>query len=133
MKQLAQDFKDFLLKGNLVSTAVALVMALVFANVVKALISDIITPIIALIVGKPNFGNLFFTIHHSQFHYGDFINYLITFVSTGLAVFFFIVKPYSRFEKKEEPTTKDCPNCFSAIPMKATRCPACTSELTAAA
>ncbi len=132
MKSLGTEFKDFLVKGNLVATAVALVMALVFANVVKALIADIITPIIALIFGKPNFETLHFTINHSTFLYGDFINYVVTFITTGFAVFFFVVKPYSRFEK-DDPTVRDCPECTTAIPVAATRCPYCTAVIPAAA
>jgi large conductance mechanosensitive channel len=129
MKRLAEEFKDFLIKGNLVALAVAFVMGVVFAALVKAFIADLITPIIALIFGKPNFANLSFTINSSHFLYGDFINYLITFVTTGFAVFFFVVKPYARFEKKEEPTTKDCPECTSEIPLAAKRCPFCTAAI----
>jgi large conductance mechanosensitive channel len=132
MKGLAADFKDFLLKGNLVPTAVALVIALVFAALVKALVADLITPIIALIFGKPNFGNLSFTINSSHFLYGDFINELITFVSVAAAVFFFVIKPYEsmtkRFEKADV-SVKHCPECTMVIPSEARRCPQCTAVL----
>jgi large conductance mechanosensitive channel len=132
MKTLIADFKSFLIKGDLVSLAVGLVMALVFAAVVKALVADLITPIIALIVGKPSFEGLSFTINSSQFLYGDFINNLITFLSTGAAVFFFVVKPYETFlarTKKEDTSIKKCPECTTAIPAEARRCPACTAEI----
>ena len=132
MKGLAADFKDFLLKGNLVSTAVALVIALVFAALVKALVADLLTPIIALIFGKPNFSNLSFTINSSHFLYGDFINSLITFISVAAAVFFFVIKPYETFTKrfeKPEPAVKVCPECISSIPEAARRCPQCTAVL----
>jgi large conductance mechanosensitive channel len=92
-KNLLQEFKDFILRGNLVDLAVAVVIGLAFAAVVTALVKDIITPIIAAIFGKPDFSALHFRIHRSVFLYGDFINALITFVSIAAAVFFFVVKP----------------------------------------
>ena len=131
---LVQDFKKFLIKGNLVTLAVAFVMGAVFAALVKAFIADLITPIIALIFGKPNFGALSFTINGSHFLYGDFINYLITFVVTAAAIFFFVVKPYETFEARrqpgeDDPNLKACPECTSEIPVKATRCPMCTAQI----
>jgi large conductance mechanosensitive channel len=135
MRGLIDDFKAFLVKGDLVSLAVGLVMALVFTAVVKALIADLITPIIALIFGQPNFENLSFTINSSHFLYGDFINALITFVTTGAAVFLFLVKPYESFRARrttEDPSVKECPECTSEIPAAARRCPQCTAQLVAA-
>ena len=131
---LLQDFKKFLIKGNLVTLAVAFVMGAVFAALVKAFIADLITPIIALIFGKPNFESLSFTINGSHFLYGDFINYLITFVTTAAAVFFFVVKPYESFEARrkpgeDDPTVKECPECTSEIPVNARRCPLCTAQI----
>jgi large conductance mechanosensitive channel len=90
---MLKEFKDFLLKGNLIELAVAFVMGVAFAAVLNAFVADIITPIIGAIVGKTDFSNLTFTIHHSLFKYGAFITALIQFVSIGAAVFFFIVKP----------------------------------------
>ncbi len=90
---MLKEFKDFLLKGNLIELAVAFVMGLAFAAVINAFVADIITPTIGAIVGKTDFSNLTFTIHRSQFLYGAFITALIQFVSIGVAVFFFIVKP----------------------------------------
>ena len=90
---MLKEFKDFLLKGNLIELAVAFVMGVAFAAVLNAFVADIITPIIGAIVGKTDFSNLTFTIHHSRFLYGAFITALIQFVSIGAAVFFFIVKP----------------------------------------
>jgi large conductance mechanosensitive channel len=135
---LLQDFKKFLIKGNLVTLAVAFVMGAVFAALVKAFIADLITPIIALIAGKPNFGSLSFTINSSHFAYGDFINNLITFATTAAAMFFFVVKPYEAFEARrrpgaDDPTLKECPECTSEIPVKARRCPLCTAQISAAA
>jgi large conductance mechanosensitive channel len=133
---LVQDFKKFLIKGNLVTLAVAFVMGAVFSTLVKAFIADLITPIIALIFGKPNFGALSFTINSSHFLYGDFINNLITFVTTAAAIFFFVVKPYEAFEARrrpgqDDPMLKECPECTSEIPIKAKRCPLCTAQLAA--
>ncbi len=91
------------MQGNLVTLATAFIIATVFAAVVKALIADLITPIIALIFGKPNFGALSFTINSSHFLYGDFINVVITFVTTAAAVFFFVVKPYEKWERRARP------------------------------
>ncbi len=127
-----EDFKKFLLKGNLVILAVAFVMGVVFAALVKALIADLITPIIALIFGKPNFEALSFTINGSHFYYGDFINAVITFVTTALAVFLFIVKPYEAADAKwakEDTSVKSCPECTMKIPAEARRCPECTAVL----
>ncbi len=126
------DFKKFLVRGNLVELAVAFVMGVVFSALVKAFIADLITPIIALIVGKPDFGSLSFTINSSHFLYGDFINAMFTFVTTAAAVFFFVVRPYNRFAArgaKEVPDTRDCPECTSTIPVRATRCPQCTAQI----
>ena len=135
MATLLQDFKKFLLQGNLVALATAVVIGIVFAAVVKALIADIVTPIIALIFGKPNFEGLSFTINSSHFLYGDFINAVFTFVVTAAAVFFLVVKPYNAFEARratDDPEIKECPECTSDIPAKARRCPQCTAQLAAA-
>jgi large conductance mechanosensitive channel len=134
INQLLADFKKFLMKGNLVTLAVAFVMGAVFAALVRAFIGDLITPIIALIFGEPDFSALSFTINSSHFLYGDFINNLITFVTTAAAIFFFVVKPYEAFEARrkpgeDDPTVKECPECTSEIPVKARRCPQCTAQL----
>jgi large conductance mechanosensitive channel len=115
---------------------VAFIIGAVFAALVKAFIADLITPIIALIVGKPNFESLSFTINSSHFLYGDFLNYLFTFVTTAAVVFFLVVRPYNTLmarRPQEEPDTKPCPECTSPIPLAARRCPLCTSEIPAAA
>jgi large conductance mechanosensitive channel len=90
---MLKEFRDFLLKGNLIELAVAFVMGVAFAAVLNSFVADIVTPIIGAIVGKTDFSNLTFTIHHSLFKYGSFITALIQFASIGAAVFFFIVKP----------------------------------------
>ncbi len=133
---LLKEFKQFLMRGNLVELAVAFVIGVVFAALLKAFIADLITPIIALIFGQPNFEDLSFTINSSHFLYGDFLNALITFVTTALVVFLFVVKPYNMLMERraqEDPDSKECPECTSTIPVKARRCPQCTAELAAAA
>jgi len=107
-KNMVTEFKDFILRGNLVDLAVAVVIGLAFGNVVNALVKDIITPIVAAIFGKPDFGNLTFTIHKSHFFYGDFINVLITFVTIAAAVFLFVVKPVNMLlERRRKNATPD--------------------------
>ncbi len=135
MPKLLLDFKKFLLRGNVVDLAVAVVIGTAFTAVVKALVADIITPIVAAIFGKPNFATLTFTINGSQFAYGDFINNVLTFVTIAAAVFFFVVAPITALmarRAKEDPDTKECPECTSAIPLNAKRCPLCTSQLVTA-
>ena len=93
MASVLKEFKDFLMRGNLIELAVAFVMGLAFAAVINSLVSNIVMPIIAAIIGKPNFDDLTFTIHKSVFRYGAFITDVIQFVAIAAAVFFFIVKP----------------------------------------
>lgn len=133
--KIMNDFKQFLLRGNFVDTAVALVMALAVFAVVTALIQDMITPIIAAMFGKPDFSALTFEINKSMFRYGAFINALITFFLTAAAMFFFVVVPMntlialSRKEPPADPTTRKCPECLSEIPADARRCAFCASEV----
>jgi len=126
-------FKAFLMRGNLISLAVAFVIGAAFTAVVTALVTDIITPLIAAIAGKPNFGNLTFTIHHSKFFYGLFINAVLSFVIIAAVIYWLVVSPTvaltARLARKTEATTKDCPECLSTIPIAATRCMYCTVEL----
>jgi large conductance mechanosensitive channel protein len=133
--KLLTDFKQFLMRGNVVDLAVAVVIGTAFTAVVKALVAGIITPIIAAIFGAQNFAALKFTINGSTFAYGDFINNVITFLSIAAVVFFLIVAPVNALmsrRAKEDPDTKECPECTSAIPVRAKRCPLCTSELVTA-
>jgi large conductance mechanosensitive channel len=126
-------FRKFLMRGNLVELAVAVVIGVAFNAVIQALISDIITPLIAAIAGKPNFSALTFTINHSKFTYGSFINALLSFVIIAAVVYFLIVSPMARVmarvDRNKEASTRQCPQCLSDIPVGATRCMYCTSEV----
>jgi large conductance mechanosensitive channel len=134
-----KDFKQFLLRGNVVDLAVGIVIGAAFGAVVTALVRDLLTPIVAAIIGKPDFSALTFTIHKSTFHYGDFINVLIAFVSIAAAVFFFVVRPVNALmaRRKTEPDvdseTGPCPECLSEIPRQARKCAFCGSPQAAAA
>ena len=90
---MLKEFRDFLLRGNVVDLAVAVVIGAAFAALVNSLVADVLTPIIGAIVGKPDFSNLSFTINGSEFNYGNFLNALIAFLSVAAAVFFFVIKP----------------------------------------
>ena len=136
MSALLKEFKAFLFRGNIVDLAVAVVLGIAFGTVVKALVSDLLTPIIALIFGEPNFENLSFSINSSHFLYGDFLNSVFTFVTTAFVLFAFVVKPYNALMARrdaEDPATKPCPECTSAIPVGARRCPLCTAQIVEAA
>jgi large conductance mechanosensitive channel len=126
-------FKKFLLRGNLVELAVAVVIGLAFAAVVAALVADLITPLIAAIGGQPDFSGLSFTVNHSKFLYGAFINALISFVIIAAVVYFFVVVPVGKLlamsEKEQEATERECPECLSQIPLAARRCMYCTAEI----
>ncbi len=130
---MLREFKTFLLRGNVIDLAVAVVLGSAFAALVTALVRDLLTPIIALIFGKPNFSNLSFTINSSHFLYGDFINFLISFITIAAAVFFFVVVPVNALMRRRktdhdaESETRPCTECLSEIPREAKRCAFCTS------
>jgi large conductance mechanosensitive channel len=133
-----RDFRDFLLRGNLVDMAVGIVIGVAFTAVVTALVGDLITPLIAAIAGKSYFNNLSFTIHHSQFFYGAFLNSLFSFVLVAAVVFFLVIKPVNRLmamRRTEPPVaakTHACPECLSEIPLAARRCAFCTAQVSPA-
>jgi large conductance mechanosensitive channel len=126
-------FRKFLFRGNLIDLAVAVVIGVAFNAVIQALIADLITPLIAAIGGKPNFSSLSFTVHKSLFHYGSFLNALISFVIIAAVVYYLIVSPAAKITdlttRQKEATERDCPECLSSIPVKAKRCMYCTSEV----
>src|ERR1700728_2645461 len=131
-----KGFKQFMLRGNVLDLAVAVVMGAAFGAVVTALVTDLITPVIAAIVGRPEFFNIVFTVNNSKFLIGDFTNKLISFLLIGVAVYFFVVLPVNKLmarmrrgEARPDPTTKKCPECLSEVPIAARRCAFCTSPL----
>jgi len=128
---LLKEFKQFLLRGNVVDLAVGVVIGSAFGTVVTALVADLLTPLIAAIAKVPDFSGLAFTVNGSKFMLGHFINSLISFVLVAAAVFFFVVKPMnllvarSRKEAPAAPATKKCKECLSDIPIDAKRCAHC--------
>lgn len=135
MRSWGTEFKQFLLRGNVVDLAVGIVIGAAFAAVVQAAVADLLTPLVAAIFGQPDFNALTFTINGSTFRYGHFLNVLIAFITIALVVFFFVVKPINalmarrRTERDIEAETRDCPECLSEIPVGARRCSFCTSAV----
>jgi len=130
-----KEFRKFILRGNVVDLAVAVVVGAAFGAVVTSMVKDLITPLIAAVGGQHDFSSLHFTIHHSTFMYGDFLNAVIAFISIAAVVFFFVVQPLNRLvshlkpsDEVEKPAERECPECLSAIPAKATRCKFCTAK-----
>jgi large conductance mechanosensitive channel len=134
-----KDFKQFLLRGNVVDLAVGIVIGAAFGAVVTAVVADLLTPLIAAIFGSQDFSALTFTINGSHFLYGDLINKLLSFLTIAAAVFYLVVRPINalmarrRTEPPADPTTRACPECLSEIPLEARRCAYCTAEVGAAA
>jgi large conductance mechanosensitive channel len=129
-------FRQFLLRGNVIDLAVAIVIGGAFGAVITAFVKDLITPLIAAIIGQPDFSAITFTVNGSRFLLGDFINALLAFVLVGAAVYFFVVVPVNaiaarraRGEAPADPTTKKCPECLSEVAIAARRCAFCTSTL----
>lgn len=132
---MLKEFKAFVLRGNVIDLAVAFVIGAAFATLIKALVADMFTPLLS-IPGRHTFENLQFTIGHSVFHYGNFLNDVIAFIVVAAALFFFVVRPAERVAARMQrrqgdaaPETKACPRCLSMIPFLATRCAFCTADL----
>ena len=133
---MLKGFREFLLRGNVIDLAVAVVIGGAFGAVVAALVKDLLTPLLAAVVGKPDFSGIAFGVNGSKFLIGDFINALLSFVLIGAAVYFFVVVPVNAFtarmrrgEAPPDPTTKKCSECLSDVPVAARRCAFCTSTL----
>jgi large conductance mechanosensitive channel len=131
---MLKGFRQFLLRGNVIDLAVAVVLGGAFGAVVAALVKDLLTPFIAAIVGKPDFSAIAFEVNGSKFLLGDFVNALVSFVLIAAAVYFFVVVPVNAFmarmrrgEAPPDPTTKKCPECLSDVPIAARRCAFCTT------
>jgi large conductance mechanosensitive channel len=136
--EMLKEFRQFVMRGNVVDLAVAVVIGVAFGAVVTALVTDLITPLVAAIFGKPSFAGLSFTINKSTFLYGAFINAIVSFLVVAAAIFFLVVKPLNMLAARRaarEPeaavTTRECPECLSEIPIAARRCAYCTSPVAA--
>jgi large conductance mechanosensitive channel len=131
---MIKEFKEFIMRGNVMDLAVAVIIGGAFGKIVSSLVSDIIMPLIGLIIGGVDFSGLAFTIGSAKVTYGSFINNVIDFLIIALVIFL-MVKGLDNLKKKPapaqaaEPTTRECPHCITTISIKATRCPNCTSEL----
>ena len=132
---MLQDFRDFILRGNVVDLAVAVVIGAAFGAVVTAMVEGLVTPLIAAVGGQPDFSALDFTINGSTFRYGVFLNAVISFLIIAAVIFFLVVVPVNKLmesRKTETPVedpTRDCPECLSSIPGRARRCAFCTAEI----
>lgn len=137
---MLKGFKLFLLRGNVVDLAVAVVIGGAFGAVVAALVKDLLTPLIAAIVGQPDFSAIVFTVNGSKFLIGEFINSVVAFVLVAAAIYFFVVAPMNMLTERRrrgqappDPTTKKCLECMSEVPIAARRCAFCTQPLESAA
>lgn len=130
---MLRDFKRFILRGNVVDLAVAVVMGGAFGTLVTSLVKDLLTPLIAALVGHPDFSAIAVTVNQSRFLIGSFVNAVVTFVLISVAMYLFIVAPVNavlarlrRGGASADPTTKTCPECLSEVPVGARRCAFCT-------
>lgn len=129
-------FRKFILRGNVIDLAVAVVIGAAFGAVIASLVADVITPLIAAIAGKPDFSAYAVTINGSQIFYGKFVNAVVSFLLVALGVYIFFVAPMNAWQERRnrgaappDPTTKKCPECLSEVPIAARRCAQCTSAL----
>jgi large conductance mechanosensitive channel len=134
---MISGFREFILRGNVIDLAVAVVIGAAFGAVVTSFVADVLTPLLGLI-GVPDFRDAAVTVGRAEIRYGLFLNALISFLLVALAIYLFIVQPINALERRrqrgqdETPTTKTCPECTSEIPAAARRCPMCTQPLQAA-
>jgi large conductance mechanosensitive channel len=135
---MLKEFRDFVLRGNVVDLAVAVVIGAAFGALVTSMVENLITPLIAAIGGEPDFGALAFTINGSRFGYGAFLNAVLAFLIVAAVIFLLVVKPLNALmahmkpERPVDQPTRDCPECLSGIPVRANRCAFCTAEVGAA-
>ena len=122
-----KEFKDFMIRGNLLELAVALILALAFGAVVNSFVNDVLMAALGGLFGQPNFATLSFTVGEAEVSYGAFLNALVNFVLVAFALFL-IIKAINR-AKGADPAARACPYCLSTIPASATRCSACTAEV----
>ena len=131
---MLKEFKEFVMRGNVLDLAVAVIIGGAFGKIISSLVNDILMPLIGLLMGGVNFAGLSFTVGEAVVTWGNFVQSIVDFLIVAWVIFM-IIKAANATKKKEspappaEPTTKDCPFCFTTIPIKATRCPNCTSEL----
>ena len=129
---MLKGFKDFILRGNVIDLAVAVVIGAAFGAVIKAFVDGLLMPLVAAIFGQPDFSSLTFTIGKGVFTYGVFLNALVTFLLVAAAIYFVVVMPLNKLAERRargaDPTTKECPECLSEIPHKARKCAHCGSE-----
>ena len=131
---MLKEFKEFVMRGNVLDLAVAVIIGGAFGKIVSSLVNDILMPLIGLVMGGVNFSELSFTVGEAVVTWGAFVQAIVDFLVIAFVIFM-IIRAANRTKKKEEPappaepTTKDCPYCFTTIAIKATRCPNCTSEL----
>ncbi len=127
-------FKNFIMRGNLVELAVAVVIGTQFSSLVKQFVQSFINPLLSLVGGTPDFSKLVLKVGKATFTYGTFLTEVLTFLISALVVYYAMVMPVSRllklFERNQAATTRDCPECTMSIPVAATRCPECTAQIT---
>ena len=126
-------FKNFIMRGNLVELAVAVVIGTQFSSLVKQFVSSFVNPLLSLVGGTPDFGKLVLKVGTATFTYGQFLTEALTFLISALVVYYAMVLPVSRllklFERNQAATTRDCPECTMSIPVAARRCPECTAQI----
>jgi large conductance mechanosensitive channel len=128
---MLKEFKDFAMRGNVMDLAIAVIIGGAFGKIIASLVNDVLMPLIGLLLGGINFSNLSVTVNEAVIAYGLFIQAIVDFVIVAFVIFL-LVRTMNRMKKEPapaDPTAKDCPYCFSTIPIKATRCPNCTSQL----
>jgi large conductance mechanosensitive channel len=129
---MLKEFREFAMRGNVMDLAVGVIIGGAFGKIVDSLVNDVIMPIVGILLGGIDFSTLSFTVGGAQIKYGNFIQAIVNFIIIAFVIFL-MVRAMNRLKREEPttPTTKECPHCFTTIPLKANRCPNCTSELAA--